>query len=328
MRPIHGHYSPGSFAALAILALVVFAGSWIVRNRLTRNVDDHQKMFVQKDAAYTNGRALQVIGLGYAVQSVVGFTPGNWQQHVLWALGDGLFAVCLIAIASLVVRPVFRKVHNNTDMLFGGSEKVSLTGGVFYVSLGLVIGAVLPGPGYGIVQSFSHSAVFVAVGGALMIALYAITASIKVFNLVPKVAASTDGSSTDTVYAAELTDKPRIKRSLGYAIKNGNEAATTFAATFVFGLGILTSAAAASAYSDELGSLTILVVGTLITLAIVAGVMLVVDKLIIKRVTGANNTDIPDASLKDVIEQNLVLPARVASAFMLATFLAASWLIH
>jgi ABC-type sulfate transport system permease component len=58
-------------------------------------------------------------------------------------------------------------------------------------------------------------------------------------------------------------------------------------------------------------------VATIITLGVSVAVMWVVDKVVIT-----------NATLKEVIEQDMVLPTAVACAFLLATFLAASWLVH
>jgi hypothetical protein len=317
IHPLHGHYNLGGFVALLILA-GVFTVAWIVPNFLTRNIDDHYEMFVSKNAPYTVARALPVVGLGYALQSVVGFSTTHWWQQALWAIGDGVGVLILFAILVPVLNFVFRKAHGGIHAMLGGSINVALVAGMYVVSFGLVVGSVLPGPGYGIVRMVGHSLVFVLVGAALITVLYMVAAKRKMFAIAAKSSVnSTDGSSTDTVYTPALSDAPRTKRSLAFAIENGNWSATMFAATFLFGLGVLTSAAAASAYDDELKSLITLVVATIITLGVSVAVMWVVDKVVIT-----------NATLKEVIEQDMVLPTAVACAFLLATFLAASWLVH
>jgi hypothetical protein len=259
-------------------------------------------MFVNKNAAYTIIRGLQVVGLGYALSPVVGYTTNHWWQQTLWALFDAVWVSVLFAVAAPVLNAAVRKVHGNIDAAFEKSATVALVLGAFYVSYGLIIGSLLPGPGLGIAHMLLISLVFVAIGTAYVTLVYISAALPRVFTL--------------KFDATQLAEEKHVKVNLSEAIKEGNWSAAMFASTFVFGLGIVTSSAASGAFTNWGESIVTFLVAALIMLLVAGAGLWIIDKVVIT-----------NATLKQVIDSDQVHPAAITCAFMVFLFLNASWLV-
>jgi hypothetical protein len=295
VNPIQGHYTWGGLVAF-IVAAATLPTAWALLNRLSP-WDDHEEMFERGNTGFTIVRALQVVALAYAVSPVIGYSTGQWWQQPLWAFADAIWACLLLALAALVISRMLRGVQGGLDGFKDCTVHVALVLGMFYVAFGLVIGAVLPGPGSAVVMSFAVSLVFSVLGVALIIVIYQVASTVRFFN----------GAGEDAAPG---------QRNLGDLIAEGDWAAAIIAATLVWTFGVVTNAAVAGSFTNWLDSILSFLVAAVIMAALTILTMWLVDRFVITR-----------ESVKDMIGNGHALPAAVMAAFLFAVAILVSYVV-
>ena len=295
VSPIEGHYTWGGLVAF-IVAAATLPAAWALLNRISP-WDDHEEMFERRNTGFTIVRGLQVAALAYAVSPVIGYSTAQWWQQALWAFADAIWACLLLALAASAISRVLRGVRGGVDGFKDCTVHVALVLGMFYVAFGLVIGAVLPGPGAGVVMSFVVSLVFSALGVALITVVYQVASRIGLFDGAGE--AATQG-----------------KRNLGDFIEEGNWAATIVAAVLVWTFGVVTNAAMTGIFTNWLDSILSFLVAAVIMILLTILTMWLVDKYVITR-----------ESAKDMIEKGHALPAAVMAAFLFAVAILVSYVV-
>lgn len=293
VNPFEGHYTWGGIVAF-IVAAATLTAAWALLNRLTP-WNDHEEMFERGNVGFTIIRALQVVGLAYAVSPVIGYGADHWWQQAVWALVDAIWATVLLVLATLAAGKVIRHVEGGLGAARDTGVQPAIVLGLFYVAFGMVIGSALPGPGDGLLKTLAISLVFTILGVAYITGVYRLVSEYKLF--------------------AGPRD-PATRRGLGDLVAGGNWAATITAAALVWTFGVVTSSALAGVFTNWLGSILSFLVAAVIMVLLTLLTMWLVDKFVITRETA-----------KGMIEKNQVLPAGVMAAFFVAVAILVSYVV-
>ncbi len=289
IHPFKNHYTPGAFAAFAVVAVSIVL-VWAMLNRVT-SYNDNDEMFQRQNMGYTLVRGLQVVGLCYALAPVISYSTNHWWQQALWAAVDVVWVVLALFLVSEVIVWLVNRTHGGIDVIRNRSAHVGLVTGMFYLAFGLVLGATLPGPStLGLGETFLVSSVFGLLGMAFIAGVYVALSQIRFFRY---------SRNSETVQSSD------VRYNLTNYIMDRDWAATILAATLVWAFGVVTSSAIAGDFNGWANGIVTFIVAALIMVALTIGTMWLVDRFIITQET-----------TKSMIEKGLIHPALVM-AFIL-----------
>lgn len=298
VSPFMGHYTFGAFAAF-LVAAVTLVLVWALLNKISP-WDDNVEMFQRKNTGFTVVRTMQVIGLGYALAPVIGYTTERWWQQAVWAAVDAVWIVVLLLLVSRAVTALVEQTHGGVNAIRNCNTQVGLVTGMFYIAFGLVIGATLPGPSLlGVVRTFEISTTFSLLGMGFILAVYLVFAHVRVFRYT-----SGDEASSGTPY------------SLSRYIMDEDWPATILATTLIWTFGVVTSSAVAGTFTSWADSIVTFAVAAAIMVALTSVTMWLVDKFVV-----TNDTT------RSMIEKGLWHPALVMSGFLFAVSIFASYVV-
>lgn len=156
-----------------VLIFIGFLGGlWQLLNVATTSFDDHREIVEGQNWAYLIQRLGITTAQAIGMLAAVGLGAEQRWADVAWLAAAGVWvALLLLAVHPLIDRMVARRARPTADAR-GDGIAVSMVKAAFYIGFGCVVNGSLSGsaPDWG--TAAAATAVFTALGGALLVAGY------------------------------------------------------------------------------------------------------------------------------------------------------------
>lgn len=171
------------FAGLELLIFAAFIIiGWSLINKIT-SFDDHEVLFVQRNAAYAAQRAGLVLGQAIAMTALVGSHSSNRWQDIGWLCGGGAWTIAVL----LCLRLVLSKLVSFDPQAQHGTLSVGVVRAAFYIAGGLIISAGLGGYAPSVAEGLASTVVFTLLGLLVLAGAYLISDRVPPFRLSSRV---------------------------------------------------------------------------------------------------------------------------------------------
>ncbi|HEX2417854.1 MAG TPA: DUF350 domain-containing protein [Micromonosporaceae bacterium] len=167
-------------AALKIAIFgVLLALLWWLVNRATR-FDDHEELFVKRNAPYVIQRCGLLLGQGLAMWPLLG-SGDSFAADIGWLLGGGLWAIAVLGLLWPVLDRIVGK-GETTDPTDPVERSTSIVRAAFFVATGLVIGAGLSGSAPTVALGIASTLVFTSLGLVVLCFAYLVNGRVSQFD--------------------------------------------------------------------------------------------------------------------------------------------------
>jgi uncharacterized membrane protein YjfL (UPF0719 family) len=252
------YFSPSSLADYGGAALkiavfgVLLAVLWWLVNRATR-FDDHEELFVKRNASYVIQRCGLLFGQGLAMWPLLG-SGGDLGSGLGWLLGGGLWVIVVLGLLWPVLDRVVGKGETTdpTDLV---ERSTSIVRAGFFVATGLVLGAGLSGSAPTVAVGIVSTVVFTVLGLVVLCLVYLVNGKVPQFD--------------------------RLSRH----IAQGNVAAGIIAGGFTVALGVVLNKAIAGDFVGWVGGLLGFAVTAVVAVVGFYAVSWLLDRFIITSAT-------------------------------------------
>lgn len=172
------------YAAVPVLIVAMFIGAlWHLLNRLTP-FDDHEELFAKNNFAYAIQRialvAAQVIGMLHVLEYSI---EKDGLNAVFWMVAEGAWVFAVLLVVRPVVDGIVLRRINNVQRLLDRDISTGVVEAGFYIGLGVLLNGSLDGSAPSVATGLASTAVFGALGLAVVVAVFYLHEVLTPYNL-------------------------------------------------------------------------------------------------------------------------------------------------